>query len=175
MSRFSCSWLGLVGRVFLSCGDPFGGCWGGCRCGVACSWMLRRFRFTISKEMIENACDLSMLFGAYAGRSFVSFLSPPKMHGFCLTLFHQELLSRGHPDAPLHVLKCLDDISCPGGRPATCFGGRVGPACGGCPPRTYWSALGSKAVTCFILFPCFLNVKSSLVVLDMCLFPFGPV
>lgn len=84
---------------------------------------------------------------------FLSFLSPPKIYGPCLTLFHQELLSPGHADAPLHVFNCLDAIYCPGGRPGTCFGGRVGPACSGCPPGTYWSALKSyKSVTCFHLF-----------------------
>eukprot|EP00928_Gymnodinium_smaydae_P020714 TRINITY_DN18014_c0_g2_i1.p1 TRINITY_DN18014_c0_g2~~TRINITY_DN18014_c0_g2_i1.p1 ORF type:complete len:1409 (-),score=124.84 TRINITY_DN18014_c0_g2_i1:152-4123(-) len=36
-------------------------------------------------------------------------------------------------DAPLHVYMCKPAVSCPGGVPETCFGGRTGPACGRCP------------------------------------------
>ncbi|CAL1137404.1 unnamed protein product [Cladocopium goreaui] len=47
---------------------------------------------------------------------------------------------------PIELFKCSSPVECPGGKPDTCGGDRIGVPCGECPAATYWA--GSKCSGC---------------------------
>ena len=88
--------------------------------------------FAVSKECVEctegiRCPDGATLKGLQVGQNVTGFSGPAILEGYF-----------SWSKEPLSIYKCPEPF-CPGGRPGTCQGGRLGPTCSECAAGMYWA------------------------------------